>query len=1513
MCVSRHLFIAIFFPCLLLTIYISVLQLWKKHLRKSPQGNARYISPFTAFFLLSAHSSVDKALGTAVWSLWEATGNNEKKDANKTDGVSHDSSSGIHELLDAIASLEKYVSSLDPFTNLLIDPQFVTIWRQLVISRPEVADVFAIGRLLSNQSSFNQKSLDQWLYTRPPNKSSELPVSPLSTSQFLTATFAIRLVLGLRQVEYLTLTPYQAHYIARKLPGINSKEKRGGGGPCQFLSSSIVNKDNNSSSHMDDGTSRNRNSDLMSDEISLEVDGEFTITLIDGERPKQRDDQSDVCLAEDSKLLSNAWNSLNEAQQILFPSLTPSLGHTSNTALALKSQLVSRASTKTIEDQFDSLMECMASSPSMMTRISIDTDPPVSLNVCGGVEAGDRSLENGVSLHDQLPTLRIPQFPSFSSESKVKPAVPIANGTRKRFILLGRNLWDIEIPLNGCDPNIVDSLRQCTTSREVPNREVPNRELDVGMSTRTTSSMKERRSLDIPMDDFVSRQCAFHLSLFNKIVIDLRRSKQLYVDAILSEEELPSRLMDVPAVIPSINALFLMGVRWGKVSSHLIWGLCDQPDPDFILPNSQPKEVEKGQVKGLEDNKMVKNSPPLPTSRQVGSSAGVDHLAVPGGHFGSPIVPLFDLLRNMNSSDVGRSVIRPYESAASLIIPLPPFAVGAGRVRTCSVCFGAEWDGVNAILTCMQCHCCVHKGCYGVTDTTLDSETDNWMCKRCEYEKRRSGTEGFISGSLRCELCNTLGGALKRTMDDRWVHLTCALMLLPEVVPTDLQVLDNWNIRGIQPWRTGVDCSVCSVNHLADKTGDEGSGVKQTYHLDCYPLRLSEAPPHLPICQFVTTRRGACLRCSHSGCTKTFHPMCAWLAGMYLSVTRRKDKFYPWTQTIDQIYFPVIEVSVFCFDHAPQTPVPGSLRDHQLPTYRSAGYQRCLRHRRYINRDLYPHLCTPGNKRSGGRIESPVIAAGGLGGTPFSFAYAADSDSQQVARDSNNLNNGVKLLPPALDLGPTADVKTSDSVPNSTGTSKTELPAGCQMLINRIAKIEPTAMTHLPNVSHFESDENGDRSLDNKDVNKIEDVVTDQNSIETYLTPVQAYGVDPIDPVDPNSVYLIGKTSTVDRRITLTPDPSTLLKLTFPKPNELTPFPDKYCDRFCAVCFCRSEPSSNGSELDLVDPSVRRMQRNIQRHVSRLVRCRRCGLTVHPTCYGTTYPTESQLRPCLGLSSTRSENAEQGSRLLAQLDSSSEEEDDGKFVCRATATGSVPRKSSTNGSHQTAHESERLDGPDEYHLDNSVNHPSVSSCSEVEISKFTCEVCSSCHLIDDITCLLCSRRCGALKAIRLSLDWTPIQDDDDLNDFNTTTRTPHNPSNSAIVYAHVTCLLYCPGVTVGSCDTFQPIKGLERVVRSLLYGAHPCEICTSHRGVCLPCSQPECSKFFHPLCAQLHGCVIEQRVEGSGVSSVGYCKDHSSRLASESIPLAVLDNLKGLLEKVTLCSTSIQHHGIIDL
>jgi hypothetical protein len=107
------------------------------------------------------------------------------------------------------------------------------------------------------------------------------------------------------------------------------------------------------------------------------------------------------------------------------------------------------------------------------------------------------------------------------------------------------------------------------------------------------------------------------------------------------------------------------------------------------------------------------------------------------------------------------------------------------------------------------------------------------------------------------------GGALKRTDDGRWAHITCALWLpkarLGNV--TSMQPVEGVKDAIKKQRERGTVCAVCDIDH------------------------------------------GACVKCSHAQCELCFHPLCAWYSGLNMNIE---------SVDIDCRFF------VFCPMHTPE-------------------------------------------------------------------------------------------------------------------------------------------------------------------------------------------------------------------------------------------------------------------------------------------------------------------------------------------------------------------------------------------------------------------------------------------------------------------------------------------------------------------------------------------------------------------------------------------------------------------
>lgn len=158
----------------------------------------------------------------------------------------------------------------------------------------------------------------------------------------------------------------------------------------------------------------------------------------------------------------------------------------------------------------------------------------------------------------------------------------------------------------------------------------------------------------------------------------------------------------------------------------------------------------------------------------------------------------------------------------------------------CAVCQSTDADPLDPIVFCDGCDLMVHTTCYGTPLTNGVPEGD-WFCIKCVFT--RNNDRKVVS----CCLCPETNGAMKRTVDNNWAHIVCAL-LVPEVFFKDPE------------GREGIDCTEVPSRRWRKK---------------CY------------VCESV---KGCVIECSEPKCPLAFHVTCGLKHELCIEYKQGKSK-----------------------------------------------------------------------------------------------------------------------------------------------------------------------------------------------------------------------------------------------------------------------------------------------------------------------------------------------------------------------------------------------------------------------------------------------------------------------------------------------------------------------------------------------------------------------------------------------------------------------------------------------
>lgn len=176
----------------------------------------------------------------------------------------------------------------------------------------------------------------------------------------------------------------------------------------------------------------------------------------------------------------------------------------------------------------------------------------------------------------------------------------------------------------------------------------------------------------------------------------------------------------------------------------------------------------------------------------------------------------------------------------------------------CCICMDGDGADSNVILFCDSCNIAVHQECYGVPYIP----EGQWLCRHCLQCPSRPAE---------CVFCPNRGGALKKTDDDRWGHVACALWV-PEVGFSDTVFIEPIDgVCNIPPARWRLTCYLCK---------EKGAG--------------------------------ACIQCDKINCYTAFHVSCAQKAGLYMKMEPVKEVTASGVSTFS------VKKTAYCCSHTPK-------------------------------------------------------------------------------------------------------------------------------------------------------------------------------------------------------------------------------------------------------------------------------------------------------------------------------------------------------------------------------------------------------------------------------------------------------------------------------------------------------------------------------------------------------------------------------------------------------------------
>lgn len=119
---------------------------------------------------------------------------------------------------------------------------------------------------------------------------------------------------------------------------------------------------------------------------------------------------------------------------------------------------------------------------------------------------------------------------------------------------------------------------------------------------------------------------------------------------------------------------------------------------------------------------------------------------------------------------------------------------------SCSMCKDPPDFDLNPIIECKTCKLQVHKLCYGIR------KCKNFLCSPC--------LENVNANEISCALCGKNGGAVKKTTNDKWVHVICTLFIEGTLF-VDNQKMEPVDITNVPKSKYNKKCVFCNEKYGA--------------------------------------------------------------------------------------------------------------------------------------------------------------------------------------------------------------------------------------------------------------------------------------------------------------------------------------------------------------------------------------------------------------------------------------------------------------------------------------------------------------------------------------------------------------------------------------------------------------------------------------------------------------------------------------------------------------------------